>query len=64
MGAQSHRGSVNRNSVWQQRSVKILPSQIPGCKVSKTIGFWKVTTARAPLAKMGIARGQALRTAR
>ena len=43
--------------------MKILPAQIPCCKTFIT-GIWKVTTARSPLAKLGIARGQALRTAR
>ena len=42
--------------------MKILPAQIPCCKVLIT-GTWEVTTARSPLAKLGIARGQALRTA-
>ena len=42
--------------------MEILPAQIPCCKVSIT-GTWEVTTARSPLAKLGIARGQALRTA-
>ena len=42
--------------------MKILPTRIPCCKTLIT-GTWEVTTARAPLANPGIARGQALRTA-
>jgi len=42
--------------------MKILTVDIPCCKFLIT-GTWEVTTARSPLAKLGIARGQALRTA-
>ena len=42
--------------------MKILPARIPCCKALIT-GTWEVTTARTPLAKLGIARGQALPTA-